>query len=77
MEAASTSAGMTHRRKLCVPVLLAIDFTKMESPVNLQVSFESVFKRFGRKFPRSCLGFRYMDLIEMQYPVENQPCFPA
>lgn len=38
-EAASTSAGTTRRRRLCVPVLLATDFMKMESPVNLQVHF--------------------------------------
>ncbi|KAK4809971.1 hypothetical protein QYF61_003993 [Mycteria americana] len=36
MEAASTFAGMIHHRKLCAPVPLAIDFMKMESPVNLQ-----------------------------------------
>jgi len=39
MEAASTFAGTTHRRKLCVPALLAINFMKMESPANLQVKF--------------------------------------
>lgn len=37
MEAASTFAGTTHRRKSCAPAPLGINFRKMESPVNLQV----------------------------------------
>ena len=49
-EAASTSAGMTHRRKLCVPALLAIGFMKMENPVNLQVDFKVFLRDLGESF---------------------------
>lgn len=77
-EAASTFAVMTPHRRLCVPVLLAINFMKMESPANLQVNFQTFFKTFGLKFLRPCAGFRDMNFIDMQYPVGNLvACFPA
>lgn len=37
MGAVSTSAGMTHHRRLCAPAPVATSFMKTESPVNLQV----------------------------------------